>query len=180
MMNMTDDATSEVELRLGEEEAIGAAANTCGPGSKNTECRRHCKWTGKTCINARRHSANSCGARSRSRNSGECARSWESRSLRLGRRRPRGEWSAHPSLGIVVEFPHSVSPRQQEDTRLSCQWLDPKRPTVSIIPAKRSNCVESSLTESASSPFQAEPTHRQVPDSINREDGHAGSANGRR
>jgi hypothetical protein len=141
MMNMTDDATSEVELRLGEEETIGAAANTCGPGSKNTECRRHCTWTGKTCINARRHSANSCGARSRSRNSGECARSWESRSLRLGRRRPRGEWSAHPSLGIVVEFPHSVSPRQEEDTQLSCQWLDPKRPTVSIIPAKRSNCV---------------------------------------
>jgi transposase len=28
MMNMTDDATSEVELRLGEEETIGAAANT--------------------------------------------------------------------------------------------------------------------------------------------------------
>ena len=28
MMNMTDDATSEVELRLGEEETIWAAANT--------------------------------------------------------------------------------------------------------------------------------------------------------
>jgi transposase len=28
LMNMTDDATSEVELRLGEEETIGAAANT--------------------------------------------------------------------------------------------------------------------------------------------------------
>jgi hypothetical protein len=27
-MNMTDDATSEVELRLGEEETIWAAANT--------------------------------------------------------------------------------------------------------------------------------------------------------
>src|ERR1035437_6772129 len=58
LMNMTDDATSAVELRLGGEETIWAPANTLRAGIEKTECRRRCTCMGRTCINARPRSGN--------------------------------------------------------------------------------------------------------------------------
>src|ERR1039458_3824671 len=60
----------------------GRRPTRCRRGSKNTECRKRCTWIGRTCINARPRSANSCGAKSRSRSLAGCAKSWGSRSSR--------------------------------------------------------------------------------------------------
>src|ERR1017187_846079 len=94
MMNMTDDAPSEVELRLGEEETIWAAANTLRTWIEKHGVPQALYVDWKNVYKRAPTQREQLRGEEPVTQLGGCARSLGSRSLRRDRRRRKGEWSA--------------------------------------------------------------------------------------